>query len=641
MDSSNGAYSRTQNLPSGRAFEARESTESQGPRLQKKRSYPGVRNASQPLPRAYEQGGDGEQARKGSLRDVMRRIFGRRSKEVSPQPVQRSPPRHQYHRSEPAASSLVPQVEEAKPDPDDEYIPHRTLSAPLQQLPSPSFQRVRSPYAVEFPKTARLKPLPLGDPFYAPGSQLRRRKTLPTLVTTDDKADTIVSSPDDPAVPSFEEPRDSPTPGLLSRISTSKSAKRRSRSADDLRHATAEASPPRKRSDEIRYWRDSFQGNALQPSVLRASGFTSKALRDNSLDLQADDRTPMPKTEDPFTTRQSRSTTMKSSPISPRVQDGAIFSDADIRSASGYGTELSRDLEERVRNLEAGLHNFQQSLARLTTDRNRRTVLVGGMPQRKLSTDARTPSMLADTLANPLALASLQYDLQETERPSTSPQPPRTPIRATNFNHPPMPPLPLIERMAEPFSTPPPQLETGTTAAPNRARGNTTGGSSYTSKANAVPQQLYDWLTEERTARRRLEAQLENMRHEITALHNQVSAGSGMQSQRSSFNALDPMVGSSSRLRDLLRETETADSSPRQQAPIRDSGATAFSTSTGTQPVISRFSNSESEAGAPAESAENLMTLYENYRTPREERNRFYCGDDEHQRHSDDEGEMF
>ncbi|KAK5739514.1 hypothetical protein LTR17_005203 [Elasticomyces elasticus] len=613
MDSSNGAYSRTQNLPSGRAFEARESTESQGPRLQKKRSHPGVRNASQPLPRAYEQGGEGEQARKGSLRDVMRRIFGRRSKEV----------------------------EEAERVPDDEYIPHRTLSAPLQQLSSPSFQRVRSPYAVEFPKTARLKPLPLGDPFYAPGSQLRRRKTLPTLVTTDDQADTIVSSPDDPTVPSFEEPRDSPTPGLLSRMSTSKSAKRRSRSADDLKYTTAEANPPRKRSDEIRYWRDSFQGNTLQSSVLRASGFTSKAPRDTSPDLQADDRTPMPKTEDPFTTRQSRSTTMKSSPISPRVHHGATFSDADIRSASGYGTELSRDLEERVRNLEAGLHNFQQSLARLTTDRNRRTVLVGGMPQRKLSTDARTPSMLADTLANPLALASLQYDLQETDRPSTSPQPPRTPVRGTNLNQPPMPPLPLIERMAEPFSTPPPQLETGTTAAPNRARGNTTGGSSYTSKANAVPQQLYDWLTEERTARRRLEAQLEHMRQEINDLHNQVSAGSGMQSQRSSFNALDPMVGSSSRLRDLLRETETADSSPRQQAPIRDSGATAFSTSTGTQPVISRFSNSESEAGAPAESAENLMTLYENYRTPREERNRFYCGDDEHQRHGDDEGGMF
>jgi len=580
MDSSsNGAYGRTQNVPSGRALEARTSVESQRQRLQKQRSNLGVRNASQPLPavRPYGQRASGpeegaEQAKRGSLRNVVRRIFGRRSKVVDPQTLPKtSPPRHAYHYSEPSA--LLTQVEEPETE---SILPHRTLSAPLQQLPSPSLQRVRSPYAVNFPHSSRLKPLPLGDPYYAPGSQLRRRKSLPSLVVADDEEDAIAPAVEGEEVTSFEEPRDTPTTDLLKRASTIRSRKRRSRSADDLRQAMTENSLPRKRSDEIRFWRDSSHF-----SVLRASGFVSKEPRDTSLDMPAEERTPLARTEDPFTTttRQSRAGTLRSSPHSlhsPQVQHERTFSDADIQSASGYGTELSKDLEDRVARLEAGLQNFQQSLARLTAERNRRTVLVGGMPQRRrLSTDARTPSMLADTLSNPLALASLQYDLQEPERPSTSPQPPRTPVRATGSRPLPVPPLPFVERMAEPFSTPPPPPQTAFMAvnSTQRPRGNTTGATStavpptysnlnphpipYSSSPPSQPAEqllqlqqfqqlqqqpqhsfrtLYDLLATERTARHRLETQLNTMRHEINDLHYQVSVGSGVQSHRSSVH---------------------------------------------------------------------------------------------------------
>ncbi|KAK3116267.1 hypothetical protein LTR53_003571 [Teratosphaeriaceae sp. CCFEE 6253] len=640
MDPSNGAYSRTQNIPGGRAFEpSRPSVDSQ--RLQKKRSHPGVRNASQPLPsinagvRSYgdysgRPDGAGEQARKSSLRNVVRRIFGRRSKEVSPQPLQRSPPRHAYHYSEPAA--LLIHAEEVEPRQEEHVTPHRTLSAPLQQLPSPSFSRTRSPFAVQFPQSARLKPLPLGDPFYAPGSQLRRRKTSPSLLVTDKQDDdAIAASPEEPPLPSFEAPRETPLLYGLGRQSTLRSAKRRSRSADDLQRAVVERSPPRERSEDIRYWRESFQG-----SVLRASGFRSK---EPAVDLspereiRAEDRTPLARLNDPFESRQSRSGTFQSS---PPVRHGPTFSEADIGSASGYGTGLSRDLEDRVAKLEAGLQHFQQSLSRLTAERNQRTVLVGGggggLPQRRQSTDARTPSMLADTLAHPLALASLQYEIGEAERPATSPQPPRTPVReASARRQPAVPRLPFPEYhgAAEPFSTPPlPQHETAFTAAAPRQRSTssaTAGNSTGTGPAQAPPppqhtfRSLYEMLADERAARRRLETQLHRVRRDLTALHDQVAVSSGVpSSQRSSLRALDHSMVGSSRLRDLLRETERSPPSAAAAAAARDSGATAFSGSTGSAPpgAISRFSNSESEAGALAESTEDLALPYDTHRMP-------------------------
>ncbi|KAK3626630.1 hypothetical protein LTR56_019696 [Elasticomyces elasticus] len=57
---------------------------------EKKRSNPSARIASQPLPRtgpaegSYDQSGEGKQAKKGSTGDIMRRLFGRRSKRVHP-----------------------------------------------------------------------------------------------------------------------------------------------------------------------------------------------------------------------------------------------------------------------------------------------------------------------------------------------------------------------------------------------------------------------------------------------------------------------------------------------------------------------------------------------------------------------------
>ena len=129
MDRSNdGAYGRTQNVSTGRAPEGRPSVEARSPqtppRLQKKRSRAGPHGAAQPqvasgaAPTHVEARdstgtGEGGKGRKGSLRNAMRRIFGRRSREAEAQPSQISPPRHGYHRSEPTGLPPQPEVPES------------------------------------------------------------------------------------------------------------------------------------------------------------------------------------------------------------------------------------------------------------------------------------------------------------------------------------------------------------------------------------------------------------------------------------------------------------------------------------------------------------------------------------------------
>ena len=634
MDRSNdGAYSRTQNISSGRAlegenrpsFEAR--TPQTSPRLQKKRSNAGAQatttttaaatsaSANPGVPLRDSAGyGESTKVRKGSFRNAVRRIFGRRSREAeSPPPQQRSPPRHGYHRSEPTGLASHPPVPE-RPEEEDAAgdLPQRTLSAPFE---TPLvLNRMRSPYAVEFPQSSRLKPLNLGNPFAAPGSQLRRRKTLPSLLIAESDAAALSNSfrtAEAPPVPSLEISRDTTTPAIGTAVGSIRNEKRKSRSADDLRRIqTQMVGLPRKRSDEIRFWRESFQG-----SVLRASGFRVPSSGGEVREEWEEDKTPLAQIDDPFVTAGPSGT-------SPSFLRGSDQSPGDIHSPSALGTELSRDLEDRVARLETGLQNFQSALTQLSREGNRRTVLIGGVPTRPASSGGRTASMLAETLQSDLQPSSYQYNYSEIPRPRTSPQPPRTPPPIRTSNQPSIPPMPAWERTAgDPFSSPPP--------LPGLASVTAGTGNGIGSRQNQPPQHtfrsLYEMLADERSARRRLETQMRGLREEIANLTYQVSVQSNVQSDRSSYG-IDPVVGSS-RLHALLQETETSPPSTgqSQQQQQRISGL-----STEGQPVVSRFSGSESDAGfAPSE---DLQTPLEAYQTPAEEQGPFLW---------DPHGEMF
>ena len=597
MDFSNeGANARLQDVPSTEEQEIRLSAEArspQGPRLQKKRS-----NAARPTerrPQTYAPGStitgrEGSKARKGSIRNVIRRVFGRRSREAEPEqePPPRSSPGHGYHRSEPTALAPPPEVPEG--DVEDDTFVQRTFSVPVVPMSS-NIQRTRSPYAVEFPRSARLKPINLGSPFNAPGSTLRRRKTLPSVLISDSDAAAIqasIQSPDEvgDAPRMSQEP---PSSEIGRALRTSESDRRKSRSADDLRLALVNTSRlSRKRSEEIQFWRESIHGG-----VLRASGFRAPGPEIGEAEEHEEDKTPMAQIADPFVSEPEPSGL---SPLMRRPQDV---------SPSALGTELSQDLEDRVARLEAGLGSFRRELAQLAADRNRRTILIGntGTQPRRASSGSRTASMLAETLASDLEPSGYQYQYTGGARPSTSPEPPRTPTRFADPSAA-VPAMPVFQRTSEEqYRTPSPPV------APAATAGNNGNGSNRGQTPQYTFRSLYEMLTDERSARRRLETQMRGLRDEISNLNYQVSLQSNVQSQRSSYYAQG-----SNRLQALLRETE--DSPPGTDVQQRDSGNTGLSTEQ--QRVVSRFSGTESESGTG-----DLQTPHEAYQTPLEEHARF------------------
>ena len=154
-------------------------------------------------------------------------------------------------------------------------------------------------------------------------------------------------------------------------ISHIKKARRKSRSVDDLTNSTMiEPTAPRKKSEEIRHLRESFQ-----PDVLRASGFTTRSRpREEDFEEQPSssqrrsprehggdvDKSSVRQTSDQYQVAPG-SASLRSS---PPMQQGPRPS-VDLRPPSGAGTEMSKDLEDRVAKLEAGLQNFQLSLQRM------------------------------------------------------------------------------------------------------------------------------------------------------------------------------------------------------------------------------------------------------------------------------------
>ncbi|GAB1743955.1 hypothetical protein NU219Hw_g999t1 [Hortaea werneckii] len=502
------AYGPAQQSTHSRATtEERQSFDSQRIRLRKKRSYnnAGVRNASQPLPATAwpqntnaRESGDNERARRGTLRNVVRRIFGRRSKEFDSQPpVRASPPRHGYHRSEPPALSIRKNANHHASEEVNSTIPHRTLSAPVHHLiPQPNLDRQRSPYAVEFPHSARLKPLNLANPFTAPGSQLRRRKTLPSLLIPDNEAppqtanDARAASPDPHhpvSHPGTEHDPISPARrGSGPHGNPSQNSRRKSRSVGDLKlfqrtSAAAAASPAveqtsplrKKKNEDLRIWRDSIQVYNDDDRVLRASGFTSAMFpppppppppveeeegRRAAGEVHGVDGEekwlPTPVAE-PFPAARGSpgGNAMKIAGEGftgglPRGQANGTAGLGSQDEREGTTTqqqqeeeeEIAFDLEDRVARLEAGLRHFQLSLQRMTTttttttnDRSRRSSsgpVVGDQMVRTTPSSrnrrrrrrdggtmrggdgvdfARTPSMLADTLAADFLSASLHH----------------------------------------------------------------------------------------------------------------------------------------------------------------------------------------------------------------------------------------
>jgi len=569
--------------------------------------------------------------RKGSIRNVVRKIFGRsRSSRLVAPPQQRATlPRHAYHRSEPHGLP-APQEVTGNDQVEETHVPQRALSTPMHiDVPGIRSPKVRSPYAVEFPKSAMLKPLEISSPFAAPSVALRRRKTLPSILIAGDDAVAIAAAakrselPPMPARSSAEIVRQPPSPEIGLAVSSVKD-KRRSRSAAGMRtreDSGVASEPERKRSEEIRFWRESHQG-----SVLRASGFTVPLSVPPQEEQERDDQWQTTKEEshesslhtgDLADSPQGLRITSHSRQDTLGTLDGST--QLNFRSTSG----MSRDLEDRVAQLEANLQFFQRSLNKLQADRNRRTVIVGDYSSLDPGKSYRTPSMLADDLRVPSDC--MDADTQEqlkTLRPATAPQP-RSPIA----EYPPVPPLPGQSH----YNSPESPTRDGRPSTSRKPSNLIISNPSVTFKS------LYQMLADERSARRRLETQMRNLHTDIQDLQQQVT--SNTYSHRNSYMLSHEATRASSRLRDLLSETDSSGGVSPEDPP-RDPA------------YISRFSASTTAGVLEIDEAENVhvngyafyddeddeaQTPHDAYKTPREEQSPFRLESNERER----EGGMF
>lgn len=545
--------------------------------------------------------------RKGSIRNVVRKIFGRNrsSRLVTPTPQHSTAARHAYHRSEPHALS-TPHESPERDHEDASRTPQRALSTPLHiDIPFIQNSKIRSPYAVEFPKSAKLKPLEMSSPFDAPGASLRRRKTLPSVLIAGDDAVAIAAAaakksdiPPMPARSSFENVRPTPTPEIGLAISGAKESKRRSRSAGGMhtRDSGVASEPERKKSEEIRFWRESYGG-----SVLRASGFTVPYSVPPLEEQERDDKwqTARDQPQEPVTPTRR----MGGSPQALRVashsrQDtlGTLDGSTQLNFRSTSG--LSRDLEDRVAQLESNLQLFQRSLNKMQADRNRRTVIVGDYASVDQSKSYRTPSMLADDLYVPPECTNEDVPQEAGDyRPATAPHP-RSPIA----EYPPVPPLPG-QSVGYSSDSPPMATRPSTSCNPSNL---------IISNPSVTFKSLYQMLADERSARRRLETQMRTLHNDIQDLQQQVSSTSF--SHRSSYMLSHEATMASSRLRDLLRETESAGGSP-DDTPRKNVYVSRFSGSTtgGVREIDDQ----------PDDDGDEAQTPHEEYKTPREEQSPF------------------
>ncbi|KAK4960743.1 hypothetical protein LTR66_012904, partial [Elasticomyces elasticus] len=382
------------------------------------------------MPSATDAGG---RAKSTSLKNAVRRMFGKKVKEddigIGSQSLG-----HAYHRSSVSlpgpdsrqllsAHMLTGGTQHSVFDPHretqpfrEEAIPQRRLSAPLHPVPSPDPHRARSPYALQFPQSARLKPLTLANPFHVPQAQeLRRRATAPSVVLGDREAPARSPSASTDSLP--------PTLGVNSTVRARQAARtyrgnsgnefrRRSRSAGELRREAGLSSELiGRRSQEIEYWRESYTAGAPRS---RTSGpdTPTNAPRTHS------SRPGIPASEREGGEDHTPPPNQPPHPLAvPTAQAGGGPSDS--RPATGDTEtlstgDLSKELEDRVARLERGLRNFQSNLQRLTVQTNRKTVVLGrpagpaplfpSSSSPRASAD-RSPSMLADTL-NPAPLPS-------------------------------------------------------------------------------------------------------------------------------------------------------------------------------------------------------------------------------------------
>ncbi|KAF2154049.1 hypothetical protein K461DRAFT_312030 [Myriangium duriaei CBS 260.36] len=390
-------------------------------------------------------------ARKGSIRNVVRRLFGRKAKAEQKETPKASndthppPSRHGHSTSDPGNLRTIQE------QPQDvisagESLPQRTLSAPQKRLDPPGLRRGRSAYAVEFPQSSRLKPLDLGNPFHKDSREPRRRATLPSIIVDEREALALarainVRSEDPTSDRGIESAADHNDEIGLAVTTPTRKQNRRSRSVDDLRRMVQSAQPVRDRDSEVEFWRQSAIGSMFRQPVQNDED-TEPAPEDDSPASPA--VSPIRRSEeDPFVVHAAghAADDRQVSPLHDEQNEKVSpMRDSPLMSRPATAEEKSNDLELRVLQLENNLASFQIAIDRLTARTNRRTVIIDSAASRRTSRQ-NTPSVLINSLldadyrySNTYGNGEENYSLragaqEEPQRPRqsmTQPSPART-----------------------------------------------------------------------------------------------------------------------------------------------------------------------------------------------------------------------
>ena len=276
--------------------------------------------------------------------------------------------------------------------------PKRVVSVPVpvHLNDQASLRRIRSPNAVEFPQSARLKPLQLDGPFYQPQSSgLNRRASLPSFIMVD-KAQTTTSNntPDHTGgeIPPLPPLSDTVGSDIGVAVTSANNSRRRSRSADDLNIAEKNNRPVRDRAGEIEYWRESYNGSVLRNSFLDHGvspiEHQTQPTKDNQDNQDCETSTGhRPRQSFNFRPVSRSENDEKRSP----AHDSPVFS----RPVTAPGNH-EMDISDRVNNLEQELNIFRAEIERLTTQNKRHSTLTDSTPRQ--TGRRNSPSMLLDDL---------------------------------------------------------------------------------------------------------------------------------------------------------------------------------------------------------------------------------------------------
>ncbi|KAF2185700.1 hypothetical protein K469DRAFT_575439 [Zopfia rhizophila CBS 207.26] len=552
--------------------------------------------------------------RKSGLRNVFRKMFGRRSREQPQQ--QDTVHKHGYHRSDPGLLTQSPETpkENGSSGPRISDIPVRELEPinPLgQHLPFP--MNVNAPAEASPPHEYLT--------FERPPDLNRRRATLPSVLLSNAEAQALSAawSGSGKQGTSWDERHDAesiPSPQIGIALSSptpptqSVHSKRRSRSAGALRDlARGRPSTERRRSAEIRYWRNSYQSGSVysaatpRPHTAQTVGTvqttdTLGTVSNAPEESIAESRTAAA----PTVAQHDQDISQIELPIEA-FNFGNLkseFSDDELQEEEVVDMpvrpEQRLSIEERVKNLEDNMRTLETSVHRLSSRSNRQTIILENAPRGRRSRN-RSSSATSDRQFSHHSSKSSNKTLSVKQDLSEPPSPILAPLSA-------------VEEVQTPNERPQTVVALGPLEIPRPA----------TAQLNDPAEQftaIYATLNHERAARKALEKQVISLQHEVSDLHALVSK----------FISTSPSYPTPSP--DAVTATnEERLSTPRAgRRPERGLGfeieEEASSKSTqrcrARETMVSRFSQSDCEGDYSATSSRDDITSPDVWATPKEE----------------------